>query len=106
MTLTAVARDSNGVLIKGAVVSFLVKSGDGTIQVVRGTTDETGTASALLSAGGNKRNRAIVVGATSGSVSAADVTVQVTGTRLNVSGVPSAVQVGDSVPLTFTGGFR
>jgi hypothetical protein len=102
VTLTAIARDSNGVLLKGAVVSFQVKSGDGTIQVVRSTTDETGTASALLSAGGNKRNRAIVVGATSGSVNAADVTVQVTGTRLNVSGVPSAVQVGDSVPLTFT----
>ncbi|MCC8995048.1 MAG: Ig-like domain-containing protein, partial [Candidatus Contendobacter sp.] len=30
------------------------------------------------------------------------VTVKVTGTRLNVSGIPAAIQVGDQVSLTFT----
>jgi len=100
--LTAVARDANSVLVEGATVNFQVKSGDGTLQVINATTDETGKATAELSAGGNKRNRDIVIGASSGGIESQDVTVAVTGTRLNVSGVPAAIQVGSSVPLTFT----
>ncbi len=102
VTLTAIARNANDVLLKDVAIQFKVKSGDGSLQVVSGVTDEQGKATALLSAGGNKRNRAIVVGASSGDVQAADVTVLVTGTRLNVSGVPAAIQKDDRVPLTFT----
>lgn len=102
VTMTAIARDASDVLIKGVAIQFKVQSGDGSLQVVSGVTDELGRATALLSAGGNKRNRAIVVGASSGDVQALPVTVQVAGTRLNVSGIPAAIQVGDQVPLTFT----
>lgn len=102
VTMTAIARDANDVLLEGVAIQFQVKSGDGSLQVVSGVTDELGKATALLSTGGNKRNRDIVVGASSGEVQAENVTVKVTGTRLNVSGIPAAIQVGDQVSLTFT----
>ena len=102
VTITAVARDANSVLVEGATVTFQIKSGDGTLQVISAVTDAAGQATAELSAGGNKRNRDIVVGASSGGITANDVTVTVTGTRLDISGVPTAIQVGDEVPLTFT----
>lgn len=95
VTLTAIARDNNGVLTKDVTVAFQVKSGDGTIQVIQGTTDETGTAQALLSTGGNQRNRTIIVGASAGAVLAPDLTVNVTGTTLEVSGATSG-----TIPLS------
>lgn len=111
VTLTAIARDSKGVLLENVSVQFQVKSTEadgvtpnGTIQVVSSITDETGVATATLSTGGNKRNRTITVGAASGTVTAADVTVNVTGTTLEVSGASSGTDVllGDTVKLIFT----
>ena len=95
VTLTAIARDSGGVLLQDVTVNFQIRSGDGSIQIVRATTDETGTAQALLSTGGNQRNRTLVVGASAGAVTATDVTVNVTGTTLEVSGATSG-----TIPLS------
>ncbi|HRY14671.1 MAG TPA: putative Ig domain-containing protein, partial [Candidatus Competibacteraceae bacterium] len=95
VTLTAIARDAGGVLLQDVTVNFQVRSGDGTLQIVRGTTDETGTAQALLSTGGNQRNRTLTIGASAGSVTATDVTVNVTGTTLEVSGATSG-----AIPLS------
>ncbi len=110
VTLTAIARDSAGVLLENASVQFQIKSTEadgvtpnGTIQVVSSVTDETGVATATLSTGGNKRNRTITVGASSGTVTAADLAVNVTGTTLEVSGASSGTNVllGDTVKLIF-----
>jgi hypothetical protein len=95
VTLTVIARDSGGVLLKDAAVNFQIRSGDGTLQIVRGVTDETGTAQALLSTGGNQRNRTLTVGASAGAATATDVTVNVTGTTLEVSGATSG-----TIPLS------
>lgn len=103
VTLTAVARDKGGVLLEGVTVNFRIATGDGAIQVVRAVTDETGTAQALLTTGGDKHNRSITVGASAGAVESNTVTVQVVGTTLNVSGVDAgaAVLVGDTRTLIF-----
>ncbi|MCP5159369.1 MAG: putative Ig domain-containing protein [Gammaproteobacteria bacterium] len=101
VTLTAIARDSGGVLLQDVTVTFQITSGDGAIQLVDGgVTDETGRATAILSTGGNQRNRDIVVTATSGSASA-NVTVTVSGTTLTISGVDpgASVLVGDTLKL-------
>ncbi|MCB2079096.1 MAG: putative Ig domain-containing protein, partial [Novosphingobium sp.] len=106
VTLTAIARDDGGVLLQDVTVDFQVTSGDGTLQIVRATTDETGTAQALLSTGGNPRNRTLTIGASAGSVSATDVTVNVTGTTLEVSGATSGAiplsTTADPNPVTLT----
>ncbi|MCC8999957.1 MAG: putative Ig domain-containing protein, partial [Candidatus Contendobacter sp.] len=108
--LTAIARDGTGVLLKDVSVQFKVKSTEtdgvtpnGTIQVITSVTDESGVATASLSTGGNKRNRTITVGASSGAVNANDLVINVTGTTLNVSGASSGTSVllGNTVKLIF-----
>ncbi|CDH47361.1 putative Ig domain-containing protein [Candidatus Contendibacter odensensis] len=110
VTLTAVASDSKGVVLKDVGVQFQVKSTEadgktpnGTIQVITSVTDDKGVATASLSTGGNKRNRIITVGAVSGEIVANPVNVTVTGTTLKVSGVDSgaSVLVGDTLKLIF-----
>lgn len=103
VTLTAIAKDSGGVLLKDVTVTFRITNGDGTLQVTRATTDETGTATADLTTGGNKRNRTITVGAVANGIAANEVTVNVAGTTLNVSGVDAgaSVLVGDTLKLIF-----
>ncbi len=103
VTLTAVARDNNGVLLKDVTVTFQVISGDGALQVVRGVTDETGTAVAELSTGGNKRNRIIQVGASASGIVATPTNVNVIGTTLTgASAVAGTVPLNTPVDLTFT----
>lgn len=110
VTLTAVASDSTGVVLKDVGVQFQVKSTEadgktpnGSIQVITSITDDKGVATASLSTGGNKRNRIITVGAASGEIVANSVNVTVTGTTLKVSGVDSgaSVLVGDTLKLIF-----
>ena len=83
VTLTALVRDFNNNLLPGVVVTFAADSG--AIQVTRETTDDTGTAEAVLGTGGDPTNRTIAVEASSGVLSAAN-TVQVTGTEIVFSG--------------------
>ncbi|MDQ2693860.1 MAG: Ig-like domain-containing protein, partial [Pseudomonadota bacterium] len=68
VTLTAVVKDDNNVLLEGVEVGFAADNG-GNVQVVRSVTDATGTAEALLSTAGNRDNRTITVTATAGSAS-------------------------------------
>ena len=79
VTLTALVRDAANNLVSGVLVRFSADSGG--IQVTNGTTGATGTATALLTTGGDQRNRTINVTAMVGNLSSQN-TVQVTGTTL------------------------
>ncbi len=91
-TVTAFVRDSSNRFISGVPVSFTSNSGG--ISVTRGTTDVTGTATADLASAGDPTNRTITVTATAATISA-NITVDVTGTVLNVTG-PSALVLGQT----------
>jgi hypothetical protein len=95
VTLTALVRDASNNVLSGFPVSFQADSGG--VQVVTGTTGPTGTATALLTTGGDPSNRTITLTATTGKLSAQN-TVQVTGTNLSISGAASLV-LGRSVTL-------
>ena len=88
VTLTAIVRGSDNNLLAGFVVAFGADSGG--IQVVNGTTDAAGSATALLSTAGDKRNRTITVTATTGAFSDTN-TVDVTGTNITISGANTLV---------------
>src|SRR5207244_879665 len=89
VTLTASVRNATNNIVSGVVVNFTADSG--LIQVVRGTTDATGTAIALLTTGGDPTNRTITLTATTGALPPSSNTVQVTGTTLTLSGATSAI---------------
>ena len=88
VTLTALVRDAANNVASGVLVSFAADSGG--IQVTNGTTGAAGTATALLTTGGDQRNRTINVTATTGNLSSRN-TVQITGTTLSISGASSIV---------------
>lgn len=96
VTLTALVRDTANNVLSGIPVSFRADSGG--LQVLNGTTGVTGTATALLTTGGDQQNRSINVTATTGNLSAQN-TIQITGTTLSVSGVTSLI-LGRSSTLT------
>lgn len=91
-TVTAFVRDSSNRFISGVPVTFTSNSGG--ISVTRGTTDATGTATADLASAGDPTNRTITVTATAATISTT-ITVDVTGTVLNVTG-PSALVLGQT----------
>lgn len=91
-TVTAFVRDSSNRFISGVPVTFTSTSGG--ISVTRGTTDATGTATADLASAGDPTNRTITVTATAATISTT-ITVDVTGTVLNVTG-PSALVLGQT----------
>jgi ethanolamine utilization microcompartment shell protein EutS len=84
VTLTALVRDSNNNLLPDVHVTFSTED-SAAIQVTRGTTDETGTAEAILSTGGDPSNRTITVRAIAG-ILVSENTVQVSGTTITFSG--------------------
>ena len=91
--ITALVRDSNGVLSPDVNVSFQA-SNNGSLNVTEPTTSASGQASAELSTLGDERNRTISVTASAGTVSNS-VNVAVSGTVLNLTG-PSAISNGAS----------
>lgn len=97
VTLTATVKDANNNVMEGQKVSFSADSGS--LQVVAGTTDASGQATALLSAGGNKALRSIRVEAKSGTPIGV-VNVNVVGNTLTVAGTPSP-QRGQTFTLSF-----
>ncbi len=99
VTLTAVVRDSNNNVVKGANVNF--SATDGNIQVTRGTTDETGTATAIFSITGNKTNRTITINATVADLPPSTANINVVGTTIDIAG-PNSVVLGNTIPLTLT----
>lgn len=64
ITLTALVTNSSGNVVSGVPVSFTVVSGPAAIQVIQGTTDTSGAATATLTTGGNPSPRTITVRAT------------------------------------------
>lgn len=87
--LTAIARDAGGTVVEGAEISFGANPG-GTLQVLDSETTEAGRASAILTTPGNARNRSITVTASGGGAQSSQ-TVEVVGTRLEISG-PQAIR--------------
>jgi len=98
-TLTAFVRDANNALIPNTPVTFSADN-DGTLQVIRSVTDQSGTAQAELTTLGNKANRVITATATARGKSAS-VDVRVVGTSIAIGGSTSGL-IGDEVTLTLT----
>jgi hypothetical protein len=88
-TITALVRGANNQLLPGVTVSFSASSGG--LVVTNAVTDQNGAAAAVLSSAGDPTNRVITVTATAGSTNAT-VPVEVTGTKLTITGAASLVQ--------------
>ncbi|MBT8062342.1 MAG: Ig-like domain-containing protein, partial [Gammaproteobacteria bacterium] len=88
VTITALARDASNIFVEGVPVSFATDSGG--LNVVQGTTDSNGQATATLSVAGDPTNRSISVSGTAGTLSSS-VAVNVVGTTLTVTGPGSLV---------------
>ena len=74
-TISALARDAANNALSGVPVTFTASSG--ALQVVKGTTDATGTATATLTTGGDSTSRTITVTGTTATLSStANVNVQ------------------------------
>ncbi len=84
VTLTSLVRDNNNNLLPNVPVTFSTQD-SAAIQVTRGTTDETGTAEAILSTGGDPANRTITLQAITVGL-ASQNSVQVSGTTISFSG--------------------
>lgn len=97
--ITAIVKNDNGVLMEGVDVDFAA-SGNGTLQILQGTTDTAGTASARLSSPTDLRNRTVTVTATAGEQQST-VDVDFIGTQLNITG-PASVPQGSSPTFTAT----
>lgn len=96
VTVTAIAKDANNILVEAVDVNFSADSGalsDGKVE-----TDASGQAVATLSTGGNKTNRTITITAIAGNLTTTN-TVDVTGTALAISG-ESSLTLADSTTLT------
>ncbi|HWJ37012.1 MAG TPA: Ig-like domain-containing protein [Steroidobacteraceae bacterium] len=89
--ITALVRNASNQFIPGVVVNFVPSSGG--LAITQGTTDNSGTATATLSAAQDPTNRIITVTATAGTATAT-VPVAVTGTTLSVVGPPNLVLNG------------
>lgn len=98
-TLTALVKDPNGILLSGVNVQFSVNN-NGTLQVDEPTTDNSGSATAILSTTEDARNRNITVQASAGGRSDS-VDISITGTSISISG-PSSVSLGDTIPYRIT----
>lgn len=99
VNLTAVVRDDRNVLLKDVTVTFNATN-NGTIQVTRAVTDDTGTATAILTSPGDKSNREITVTASAGDKQGS-VIVPVVGTTITSTG-PNTAVIGSVVAITFT----
>lgn len=71
------------------------------VEVLRGTTDGTGTATARLTVLGDPRSRDISVFANAGGVASAPLKIRVGGTTLNASG-PSAISLAGAAVSNYT----
>jgi hypothetical protein len=87
-TVTAIARDANNVTVSSAPVAFSVDTGS--LSSVQTSTDASGVATAVYSAGSDRTNRTATVSVKSGSVTST-LAITVAGTKLTVSG-PTTLQ--------------
>ena len=96
VTLTAIVKTANNVALKDKSVAFA--SNSGTLVVILGTTDASGSATATLSAAPDKSNRTITVTAKADSITST-TSVDVVGTTLQITGQNSLVS-GTSAKLS------
>jgi len=96
VTITAIVKDSNNVVVPDVAVVFSANSGN--LTVTQSTTDSTGQATATIGPGSDYTNRTITINALAGSV-ASSISVNVVGTALSISGATAAT-LGDVTPLT------
>jgi hypothetical protein len=90
VTITAIVKDANNNLVKGATVNFTATSG-GLTANNGGVTDVNGTATATLSVAADPSLRIITVTGTSNGANAT-ISVNVVGTSLTLGGPSSLVQ--------------
>lgn len=98
VTVTAIAKDSNNLLLQDIPVGFTASSG--ALQVVNAATNFAGQALATLSTGGNTANRTITVTARAGGLTRT-ITVNVIGTTIDISG-ENSLTLGNTSSLTLT----
>ncbi|MCA1798109.1 MAG: Ig-like domain-containing protein [Xanthomonadaceae bacterium] len=98
VTVTAIARDANNVVIPETSLTFSADSG--ALAVADPITDANGRARAILTTGGDPRNRTITVSAASGTITTS-ITIDVVGTQLLVAGPPS-IESGETETFTVT----
>ena len=96
VTITAIVRDGNNNLVTGVPVSFVADNG--ALQITRGTTDTTGTATAILTTGGDPTNQTITVTATA-ETSTTSINVAEVGTHVTVTGADG---IGNGQSQTYT----
>ena len=103
ITLEAIVKDANNVLLVGIDVTFAVNAG-ASLQLENGgsvaVTGADGIARATLSTQNNQENRSIEVTASTATYSQT-LEVQVVGTQININGSLSAI-LNDPVPLTIS----
>ncbi len=98
VTVTATVKGTGNVSLPSTAIVFSADSG--TLTSAQSTTDATGAATVILSAGSDRSNRNIVVTAVSGTASG-KITLPVVGTTLSYSGV-TTVPLSGSVQGTVT----
>jgi hypothetical protein len=108
--LTAIVTSKTNVAMPKIPIVFGAVDKDGApggvrLEVLRTTTDETGTATATLKLQGDPSSRDIVVTATANGVASPPLTVRVTGTTLGVTG-PKALALNMSSPTGYTVSLR
>ena len=96
VNIQAIVRDANNVAMDG--VTVIMSSDSGTLTFTNPVTDQSGIVTASLSAGGDPTPRTITVTADAQGVTSS-VAVNVTGTRLSISG-PASLPQGDSAIYT------
>ena len=105
-TITALVRDVNNNVMGNVAVTFQANSGALTLPQTA-KTDQDGVLAATLNTAGDPTNRAIAVTALAGGSAQANVTVNVVGTTLVITG-PTSLPLGStgnySVVLTNAGG--
>lgn len=98
--VTALVKDSNNNLISGVDVTFNV-SNNGSLEVVSGTTDALGTATANVYATGDDTNRTMTVTATAGGVGNS-IDISAIGTTIRLSTSTPSVSLGGTATFTIT----
>lgn len=98
VTVIAIARDASNVVIPETSLAFSADSG--ALAVSDPVTDANGRSRAILTTGGDPRNRTITVSAASGAVETS-ITIDVVGTQLLVAGPPS-IESGETETFTVT----
>lgn len=96
--ITALVRDANNNLVEGAFVAFNATSGG--LTITQNTTDANGVATATLNNAGDPSLRTITVTAQASNVTDA-TTVDVVGTKLNLTG-PTSMVLGGMQTYTVT----